>query len=56
VEVFAFESFAQHLKVLESSFARLDESALSLFGKGWGPENFPRIVKPAPELKPKKKK
>jgi len=45
--------FPSYLDHLEQVFGQLEENAISIFGKPWLPEHFPKIVKEGPRLKPK---
>jgi hypothetical protein len=53
VEVVLLDYFEQYLQTVESVFRKLREKDLLLFGDPWIPENFPKIVKGMPDLKPK---
>ena len=53
VEVVLWDYFEQYLQTIESTFRKLKGRDLSLFGDAWIPENFPKIVRDMPDLKPR---
>jgi len=52
VEIVLWDYFEQYLQNIESVFLNLKEEDLLLFGDPWTPENFPKIVRDMPNLKP----
>lgn len=52
VEFVADSALAGYLKRVELAFQNLDMDSLSIMGKPWKDENFPKLVGKAPILKP----